>query len=84
MPTLAILQRRLTNCARLTSIHIADGSTNRNSLRQDSPESSTLQKLNTGVIGLSTGRVQDSGAAITDRVAAATGKYNNPESSKSC
>ena len=28
------------------------------------------------------GRVQDSGAAITDRVAAPNGKYNNPESSK--
>jgi hypothetical protein len=32
----------------------------------------------TGVIGLSTGRVQDSGAAIADRVAAPIGKYNHP------
>jgi hypothetical protein len=41
-----------------------------------------LQIMITGVIGLSNGRVQNSGAAITDRVAAPNGKYNNPESSK--
>jgi len=86
MPKLAILQRRFTNYARFTSIHIADGSSNRNYLPQDSTELSTLQimitDMITGVIGLSTGRVQDSGAAITDRVAAPNGKYNNPESSK--
>jgi len=32
----------------------------------------------TGNIGLSTGRVEDSGAAIADGVAAPNGKYINP------
>ena len=36
----------------------------------------------TAIIGLSTGRVQDSGAAIADRVATPKGKYNNPKGSK--
>jgi len=36
----------------------------------------------TGIIGLSMGRVQDSGAAIADSLAAQNGKYNNPEGSK--
>ena len=35
----------------------------------------------TGVIGLSTSRVQDSGAAITDCMASPNRKYNNPSSS---
>jgi len=35
-----------------------------------------------GIIGLSMGTVQDSRAAIADRVAAPQGKYNNSECSK--
>jgi hypothetical protein len=45
-------------------------------------ESTTITDMITSVIGLSTGRVQDSGAAIADRVAAPIGKYNNLEHSK--
>ena len=38
--------------------------------------------LNTDFFRLLMGRVQESGEAITDRVAAPNGKYNNPKSSK--
>jgi hypothetical protein len=41
-----------------------------------------ITNMITGIIGLSTGRVQESGAAIADRVASPKGKYNNPECSK--
>jgi hypothetical protein len=85
MPNLGILQRRCTNYASFTSIHIADGSSNRNYLMQAYTEVSTLQIIITDmitvVIGLSTGRLQDRGAAITNRVEAPKGKYNYPESS---
>jgi len=50
MPKLAILQKRFTNYARFTSIHIADGSSNRNYLPQDSTELSTLQIMITDMI----------------------------------
>jgi len=36
----------------------------------------------TGIICLFTGRVQDSGATIADRVAALIGKFNHPKCSK--
>jgi hypothetical protein len=41
-------------------------------------KSTMITDIITGIIGLSTGRVQDSGAAIADRLAALNGKYNNP------
>jgi len=37
-----------------------------------------ITKTITGIIGLSTGTVQDSGAVIADRVPAQNGKYNHP------
>jgi len=41
-------------------------------------ESTMITAVITGIIGLSTGRVQDSGAAIADRVAAPNGmNYNS-------
>jgi hypothetical protein len=45
-------------------------------------KSTMITDIITGIIGLSTGRVQDSGAAIAGRVAALKGKYNNPKCSK--
>ena len=45
MPNLAILQRRFTNYAQFTSIHIADGSCNCDFLLHDSMESSTLRMV---------------------------------------
>jgi len=45
-------------------------------------DATMITDIITCVIGLSTGRVQDSGAAITDHVAPPNGKYNNPETSK--
>jgi hypothetical protein len=41
-------------------------------------DTTMIADMITGIIGLSTGRVQDSGAAIADRLAALNGKYNNP------
>jgi hypothetical protein len=45
-------------------------------------ESTTITDTITSIIGLSMRIVQDSGAAIADHVAAATGQYHNPEYSK--
>jgi hypothetical protein len=41
-------------------------------------ESTLITDMITSIIGLSTGRVQDSGVAIRDCVAAPSGKYNYP------
>ena len=41
-----------------------------------------ISDMITDIFRLSTGNVQDNGAAIADRVAAPNGKYNNPEGSK--
>jgi len=41
-------------------------------------ESTMITDMITGIIGLATGRVQDSGAAIADCVAAPSGKYKDP------
>jgi len=40
-------------------------------------ESTMNTDMITGIIGPSTGRFQESGVAIADRVAAPSGKYNN-------
>jgi hypothetical protein len=47
-------------------------------LNESSMITSVITDMITGIIGLLMDRVQDSGAAIADRVGALHGKYNNP------
>jgi len=45
-------------------------------------EATVITDTITCIIGVSTGRVPDSAAAIADRVAAPNGRYDNPEGSE--
>jgi hypothetical protein len=75
-------QGGFTRYARFTSCGATDGNCNCDYLLHDWMEASTLRTMITNtitsIIGLLMDTVQDSGAAIADRVGALHEKYNNP------